>query len=224
VGSAGLVLLAVLATSLLLSAAAGAVRPSPSQKAAIVAALRSEQGDVAIQTISLSHAIPGFASMKWGFAVGKLSAYNNSLLGLDGGKWKVLWTREIEQPADGACVYVPTAVVTELFHVRCPPVAKLHARLARATEFTTIAKAFRKSKLTPYAKSATNLSHVCVSKLDPAWSAAVADFPSGSSVYVWFRHGKPTFESMMEGGLPPPPWVMLSLASCVGYNPSDFGA
>ena len=220
---AGAVLLATLA-SLVVGAAAAARNPSAAQKAAIVAALRSQQGDVAIQKVVVSTANPGYASLKWGFAAGNLSAYNNSVLGFDGGKWKVLWTREIEEPADGACVYVPAAVAHDLLDVSCPPASKLHARAATQAEVATFSKSFHSSKLTPYSKSSTGLGRVCVSKLDPAWAAAVAGFTSGSTVYVWFRHGVTAFESFLQTGEPPPPWVVLSLASCVGYNPSDYGA
>ena len=204
-------------------AAAAARTPSPAQKAAIVAAFRSEQGNVAIQAVVVSSANPAFASMKWGFAAGGLSSYNNSVLALERGRWKVLWTRESEQPADGACVYVPAAVAHELLNVSCPPAAKLHARPATAGERATLTKSFRSSKLTRYARSSSGLSRVCVSRLDPAWAAAAASFPSGSAVYVWFRHRSAAFESLVQAGEPPPPWVVLSLASCVGYNPAEFG-
>jgi hypothetical protein len=204
-------------------AAAATRNPSPSQKAAIVAAFRSEQGDVAIKAVVLSSAQPRFASMQWGFANHGFSAYHMSVLALEEGTWKVLWTRDAEQPADGACVYVPAAVAQELFNVSCPPAAKLHARAATNAEVATLTRSFHASKLTPYAKGSTGLRRVCVSKLDPAWAAAVAGFPSGSSVYLWFRHGSPAFESFVQAGAPPPPWVVLSLASCVGYNPSEFG-
>ena len=218
----GVVGLATLA-SLVLAAAAAARNPSPAQKAAIVAAFRSQQGDVAIQAVVVSSAHPGFASMNWGFANGGYSAYHNSLLALKGGKWKVLWTRESQQRADGACVYVPAPVARELLNVSCPPAAKLHARAATTAELASLTKSFHSSKLTRYAANSSGLSRVCVSNLDPAWAAAVAGFPSGSSVYVWFRHGSAAFESFLQAGSPPPPWVVLSLASCVGYNPSEYG-
>ena len=216
-------LLAAALGTLLAGAAAAAHNPSPAQKAAIVAAFRREQGDVAIQAVVVSSANPGFASMNWGFANGGLSAYNNSVLALVGGKWRVLWTREAEQPADGACVHVPAAVAHELLDVSCPPAAKLHARAATAAEVAAFSKSFHSSTLTRYAKSSSGLGRVCVSKLDPAWAAAAASFPSGSSVYVWFRHRTVAFESLVQAGAPPPPWVVLSLASCVGYNASEFG-
>jgi hypothetical protein len=218
-GAAALTLLA----ALVVGGAAAARTPTPSQKAAITAALRSEQGEVAIQKILVSTANPTFASIGWGFSNAGRAAQNNSVLALAGGKWKVLWTRESEQPADGACVYVPAPVAHDLLHVSCPPVAKLHATAATAAQLAQFKTTFLRSKVTAYAKTSNGLSNVCVSKLDPTWAAAQSTFSSGGRVYVWFKLGKPVYESLMQLGNPPPPAVVLSLASCVGYNPSDFG-
>jgi hypothetical protein len=216
-----------LLAALVVGAAASARTPSPAQKAAIIAAFRQEQGDVAIQNVFISPAHPAYASMNWGFANGNLSAHNNSVLVRKRGTWTVVWTREIEEPADGACVYVPAAVARELLHVLCPPAAVLHARTATTAELASMKRGFLHSKVTPYAKTST-LSEACVSKLDPHWAAAVSlSRVSGGTTYVWFKLGKrwePAFESFAQIGAVPPHKVMLSLASCVGYNPADFGA
>ncbi len=220
-GASVLVLLAALA----LSGVAGARTPSPLQKAAIVAAFRSEEGNVAIQKIQLSSTNPGYAIMSWGFAVKGMTAFHTSLFARSGSTWKVLWTRDVQDPATGACVYVPGPVARDLLGVNCPPPAKLRARAATASERGLIARGFRSSKLTPYAKSATSLSHVCISNANPSWAGAVAAFPSGDSVYVFFRHTKrwaPAFESELQQGTRPPSGVVLSLATCVGYDPAAF--
>jgi hypothetical protein len=214
----------VLLAALVAGGAAAARTPTPSQKAAISAALRSEQGDVAIQKILVSSANPGYADIGWGFTNGGRAAQHDSLVGLTAGTWKVLWTRDAEQPADGACIYVPAAVAHDLLSVRCPPAAKLHARAATKAELATITAAFHRSRVTPYAKTSTGLTHVCVSRIDQTWAAAVAGFNSGASVYVFFEKGKPVFESLLQQGTPPPARVVLSLASCVGYNPADYNA
>src|SRR5579862_8736866 len=95
----------VLGIALIVSAAASARTPTAAQKAAIVAAFRQVQGNVSIQRVFVSSANPSYASMDWGFANNGFSAHNNSVLAHSGGTWKVVWTREIEEPADGACVY-----------------------------------------------------------------------------------------------------------------------
>jgi hypothetical protein len=222
-GAAVLVLVAALAAG----GAAAARSPTPSQKAAIVAAMRSEQGNVAIQKILVSTANPSFASMNWGFADKGLSALHSSLLGRNRDEWKVLWTRDLEAPADGACVYAPARVARDLFHVACPPQAALHARTANRVERKGILAGFRSSDLTPYAKMALALSHVCVSRANRAWAGGVASFESGSTVYVFFKHTKgwrPVFESLLQQTPLPPSAIVLSLASCVGYNPADYNA
>jgi hypothetical protein len=217
----------VLGLGLVLSAGAFARTPTTAQKAAIVAAFRHEQGDVAIQRIFVSSTNPSYASMDWGFANGGLTAHNNSVLALSRGTWRIVWTREVEEPADGVCVYVPAAVARDLLGVSCPPAAVLHARTATAPELAQMKRSFLHSKVTPYAKTST-LSEACVSQLDPHWAAAVSlSRVSGGTAFVWFELGKrwhPVFESSAQLGAVPPRSVMLSLASCVGYNPADFGA
>jgi hypothetical protein len=217
----------VLGLALIFSAGAVARTPSAAQKAAIVSAFRHVQGDVAIQRVFLSAADPSYASMDWGFVNNGFSARNNSVLARSGSTWKIVWTREIEEPADGACVYVPAAVARDLLGVSCPPAAVLHARTATVSELAQMKRSFLHSKVTPYARNST-LSEACISKLDPRWAAAVSlSRVSGATTYVWFELGKkwhPVFESFAQLGSPPPHKVMLSLASCVGYNPADFNA
>lgn len=222
-GAAALVLLAALAAG----GAAAARTPTAAQKAAIIAAMRSEQGRVAIQKVLISTANPSFASMNWGFANNGFSALHSSLLGMTRGEWKVLWTRDLEAPADGACVYAPAPVARDLFHVECPPPSALHARAATRAERKGILTGFRSSDLTPWAKTALSLSHVCVSRANKAWAGGVASFESGSTVYVFFKRTtgwRPVFESLLQQTPPPPSAIVLSLASCVGYNPADYNA
>lgn len=215
----------VLLAALAVSAVAAARTPTPTQKAAILAAFRSKEGDVAIQKIRLSTTDPEYAILNWGFSAGGMTAFHTSLFARSGRTWKVLWTRDVQDPATGACVYVPGPVARDLLGVTCPPPAKLRARAATATERALISHGFHTSSLTPYAKSATSLSRVCVSNANPRWAGAVAAFPSGDSVYVFFHHGKrwaPAFESVLQQGTPPPSGVVLSLATCVGYDPAAF--
>jgi hypothetical protein len=222
-GAAVLVLVAALAAG----GAAAARTPTPAQKAAIVAAMRSEQGNVAIQKVLVSTANPSFASMNWGFTNNGFSALHSSLLGMTKGEWKVLWTRDLLAPADGACVYAPAPVARDLFNVSCPPAPALHARAATAAERKGILAGFRSSDLTPFAKNALRLSPLCVSRVNQSWAGGVASFESGSTVYIFFRHTKgwkPVFESLLQQTPLPPAAIVLSLASCVGYNPADYNA
>lgn len=212
----------VLGAALVAGGAAAARNPTPVQKQALIRALQTEQGDVAVKSISISTVNPGYASIHWGYR----TALNNSLFQLAGGSWKVLWTRESEAPADGACVYVPAQVARDLLRVTCPAEAALHARPATKAEAALLRTSFRASPVTPYSKTAKALSHVCISRLSPVWAGALAEFPDTSGV-VWFKRAsiwKVVDETLFGRGTPPPPNVVLSLASCVGYNPAEFGA
>src|SRR4051812_32146047 len=102
-GAAVLVMVAALAAG----GAAAARPPTPAQRSAIMEAFRSQQGDVAVQQMLVSSADPGYASIGWGYATHGYKALHDSVLGRRSGGWKILWTRDQEAPADGACVYVP---------------------------------------------------------------------------------------------------------------------
>jgi hypothetical protein len=218
----------VVAAALAAGGSAAARTPTHAQRSAILAAFRSQQGDVAVQRMRVSSADPGYAAIGWGFTTHGLAAQHDSVLGLSRGAWKILWTRDREAPADGLCVYVPAAVARDLLGVRCPPASLLRARRATQAEAKLIVRGFHHSNLTPYAHNSTGLRHVCVSSANQSWAGGVAEFDSGASIYVFFQHGgnrwQPRFESLLQQGPRPPAIVLLSLATCVGYNPSDYDA
>jgi hypothetical protein len=218
----------VVAAALAAGGAAAARMPTHAQRSAILAAFRSQQGDVAVQKVLVSSVDAGYASIGWGFTTHGLAAQHDSVLGLSDGTWKILWTRDEEAPADGLCVYVPAAIARDLLSVGCPPASLLRSRPATAGELKLIVHGFRQSNLTPYATNSTGLRHVCVSSANDAWAGGVARFESGAIIYVFFQHGgnrwQPRFESLLQQGPRPPGIVLLSLASCVGYNPSDYNA
>jgi len=220
--------LLVVAAALAAGGGAAARTPAHAQRSAILAAFRSQQGDVAVQKVLVSTADSGYASIGWGFTTHGLAAQHDSVLGRSGGTWKILWTRDREAPADGLCVYVPAAVARDLLGVRCPPASLLRSRPATHGELALIVHGFRHSNLTPYAKNSTGLGRVCVSRANDAWAGGVARFESGAVIYVFFQHGgnrwQPRFESLLQQGPRPPGIVLLSLAACVGYNPSDYDA
>jgi hypothetical protein len=206
-------------------AAAAAHPPAAAGRRALVQALRAAQGKVAIGSVAVSSVDPEYASIDWGLSSGGLSARDTSVLERAHGRWRIVWTRESEQPADGACAYLPGAVVRDLFGVGCPAAALLDARAASAAQLGALRAGFLASALTPYATASSGLSHACVSRLS-GWAAAVARFASGGSVTVFFRERegwRPVYESLRGDGALPPSRVVLSLASCVGFDPSDYG-
>jgi hypothetical protein len=65
----------------------------------------------------------------------------------------------------------------------------------------------------------------CVSRLNTAWAGAAASAP-GNPATVWFHKIAGTWHSAyvdIEPGTRPSHDVVLSLATCVGYNPSSYG-
>ena len=206
---------------LLLTVAAALAAPTHAQRAALVASLRHEQGDVAVQTISVSKADSTYATIRWGFK----TATNDSLFHHGGGRWKVIWTRESERPADGACTFSPAKVVRELYGVTCPSEAALHGRTATAAEQAALQASFRSSKLTPYWRDARPLTNMCISRVDSTRAAATATFRSGAKGVVWFKHASKwtvARETLLSGGTKPPPRIVLSLASCAGYSAAEY--
>ncbi len=206
---------------LLLAAVIAIAAPTHAQRAALVTALRSVQGDVAVQSVSVSKADSSYGTVRWGYKV----ATSDSLFHHASGRWKVVWTHQSERPADGACAFAPAQVVRELYGVTCPSEAALHARVASAAEQAALEAGFRASKLTPYWRDAVGLANTCISRVDSTWAAALAKFRSGSKGVVWFkRTGTWTVvsETLFGGGRLPPPRIVLSLASCVGYNAAEY--
>jgi hypothetical protein len=206
---------------LLLAVVVALAVPTHAQRAALVTSLRSAQGDVAVQTISVSKADPSYATVRWGFK----TATSDSLFHQVSGRWKVIWSRESERPADGACAFSPANVVRELYAIKCPSAAALHARIATVTEQAALEASFRSSKLTPYWRDAHRLANPCISRVDSTWAAATATFSSGAKGVIWFRR-RSTWavvrETLFGGGTRPPPRIVLSLASCVGYSAAEY--
>jgi hypothetical protein len=206
---------------LLLSVVVAFAAPTHAQRTALVASLRHAQGDVAVQTVSVSRRDSSYATIRWGFK----TATSDSLFHHAGGRWKVIWSRESERLADGACAFSPAPVVRELYGVKCPSEAALHARVATAAEQAALETSFRSSKLTPYWHDAHRLANPCISRVDSAWAAATATFRSGAKGVIWFRHGARwtvARETLFGGGTRPPPRIVLSLASCAGYSAAEY--
>jgi hypothetical protein len=66
--------------------AAAASWPSPAERIGIVAALRGQQGEVAIDRIRVSSTSADYASIDWGFSTNGYSALNNTCSGAPTGR------------------------------------------------------------------------------------------------------------------------------------------
>ena len=207
---------------LLLAAVITLAVPSHAQRVALLASFHAFQGQAAVQSISVSKADSTYATIRWGFK----AATNDSLFHDASGRWKVIWSRQSERPPDGACAFAPATVVRELYGVTCPSEAALHGRLASTAEQAALVASFHSSKLTPYWRDAVRLANVCISRVDANWAAALAKYRSGSKSFIWFKRAGGGWavaaETLVGGGKLPPPRVVLSLASCVGYNAAEY--
>jgi hypothetical protein len=207
--------------SLLLTVVVALAVPTHAQRTALVSSLRHAQGDVAVQTVSVSKADSSYATIRWGFK----TATSDSLFHHASGRWKLIWSRESERLADGACAFSPAKVVRELYGVTCPSEAALHARTANVAERAALEASFRTSKLTPYWHDVHRLANPCISRIDAGWAAATATFRSGAKGVIWFKRAATwtvARETLFGGGTRPPARIVLSLASCVGYSAPEY--
>jgi hypothetical protein len=151
------------------------------------------------------------------------------------GAWSVAYVFSVGQLADGGCAYVPASVMRDLFGITCPPERALHARRATVREQRAIRIAMLEDQLTrrfgnvPLEHCRTNAKckpGPCVSRLDSSWASAIMDFQTTSGV-VWFKRTGSVWrvadETSGERGVLPPHKIVLSLASCVGYNAAEYG-
>jgi len=130
--------------------------------------------------------------------------------------------------ADGTCGFASAAVVRDLLQFVCPPWAATHARPATPAERAQLLAAFRSTPLTRglLAKLLEKLVRPCVSRLDPDTAAAGLQMSGGWGL-AWFRRTngawRSVYETVMPSGVHPSHAIVLSLASCVGYNAGQEG-
>ena len=181
-----------------------------------------------LRRVAVSSVEPGWGMVVFG--VGKLPADTQTVVVRRGGAaWTIAYAFNSNGPGDGACAFAPAAVVGDLLSIQCPPWPALHARHATPSELTLLRDAFRRSPLTRiYAQvKGGSFGGACISRLDAHWAAASVGFPD-TVVLMWFHRIEAgwtvVFENDTSHGTMPPRRIMLSLASCSGYNASGYGA
>jgi hypothetical protein len=211
---------AALCASWIAANAAAKRIPTPVEHKAIINALVKVQGThLRVQEVVVSTIDTRYASIRWSQVIEVTEILHRGTRG-----WTILWGHRGGEPSDGACAFAPRAVVADLYGVRCPSWAAVHGRVATRGERTHLVEAFRRSPLTrPYERSA-RVTRVCVSRADPRFAAAAIDLTS-TGAFVWFRRDPwhVAFETVSSRGTLPSPRVVLSLASCVGYNAAQYG-
>jgi hypothetical protein len=213
---------ALVASSIAASAAAERV-PAPVERKAIVAALVKVQGTrVSVQKVVVSTIDTRYASIRWSQGPATFEVTGFLHRGTRG--WMILWGNRQGEPFDGACAFAPRAVVADLYGVRCPSWAAVHGRVGTRSERTQLVEAFHRSAPTRDYPRATRVTRVCVSRADPRFAAAATDLASTEG-FVWFQRDpwRVAFETVSRRGTLPGPRVVLSLASCVGYNAAQYG-
>jgi hypothetical protein len=209
-----------LCVSWIASNAAAKRIPTPAEHKAIVSAVVKVQGThLSVQEVVVSTIDSHYASVRWSQGIEVIEILHRGKQG-----WTILWGHRGGEPSDGACAFAPRAVAADVYGVRCPSWAAVHGRVATGSEKAHLVEAFRRSPLTrPYERSA-RVTSTCVSRVDPRFAAAWIDLRSTGGV-VWFRRGpwRVAFETVISRGTLPSPRVVLSLASCVGYNAAQYG-
>lgn len=216
---------AVLCASWIAMNAAAKRAPTPVERKAVVAAVNQVQGQqlpVRVKQVVVSTVDSRYASIRW--SEGPPSFEVTEILHRGTHGWAILWGHRRNEPSDGVCAFAPRAVVLELYAVPCPPWAALHGRGATPGEKAQLVGAFRGSALTRDYQRSGRVTRSCVSRIDPRFAASAIDLTSTGAI-VWFRRGpwRVVFETVSSRGTRPSPRVVLSLASCVGYNAAQYG-
>lgn len=194
-------------------------------KQAITRAIRAfESVSDPISSIRISIRVPGWARVQ--------TEGGSDLLfkkKIDG--WRIIHGAEngignSEKRDDGICAYGPTNVIRTLYAISCPAERALHARQATKIEHSHLTFAFRRDRLTRRYSRSMVLGRMCISRSEPSWAGAIAGAPGGGGP-VWFEFTKKRWEVVYEAisnrGVHPRHSVILSLASCVGYDAGRYG-
>lgn len=211
---------AALCASWIAANAAAKRIPTPVEHKAIVAALVKAQGThLSVQEVVVSTIDTRYASIRWSQGIEVTGFLHRGTRG-----WMILWGNRQGEPFDGACAFAARAVIADLYGVRCPSWAAVHGRVATGSERTQLVEALHQSALTRDYPRSARMIRVCVSRADPRFAAAAIDLTSTEG-FVWFRRDpwRVAFETVSRRGTLPSPRVVLSLASCVGYNAAQYG-
>src|SRR4051794_37096646 len=178
-------LLAAACLALAYCATAGAARgPTAAETRAFAAAVRAHTGaPVVFAGVRVSSVDPAYASVRWAPQAAP-SAHWLELYRHTGATWRFVWGRQDAERGEGACAYVPAAVLRELDGTVCPAPPALHARPADRAEGPLLESAFTSSLLASSYASRARLRSLCVSRLDSEWAAGLTVLAQTQGV-VW---------------------------------------
>jgi hypothetical protein len=220
IAGASLVLAAVVLLTVLAGSAAAKRPPTPTERRALAADIARGGDRLAGAPVWISSVDPSYATIG--------DRQGGTLWGRGHGGWAYLTDFSAGRGAEGACGFASAAVVYDLLRFVCPPWAATHARPATPAERAQLLAAFRSTPLTRglLAKLLEKLVRPCVSRLDPDTAAAGLQMSGGWGL-AWFRRTngawRSVYETVMPSGVHPSHAIVLSLASCVGYNAGQEG-
>jgi hypothetical protein len=183
-----------------------------------LAVSRDQQLEIAPRSVSISTSAPGWALVIW-----DAKPYNFLAFRKEGAQWiPVGYLLKGSQPLDSVCAYAPSVVVTDLFGVRCPRYRALHARRAAPSVRNALTATLRAD---PYTRTLGpfRLGHACVSRLDPLWAAGAVGL-TGTAQLAWFHRVGGHWHAIYAFQRLPPRVIILSLAACIPYDASEYGA
>jgi hypothetical protein len=202
-------------------------QPTPSERAALQRATNTFES----VKVPLASARISTAASTWARVIeeGPASGASDLLIDRRAGKWLVANTVAVGTNPDGGCAYAPPDAMRDLYGVACPPPRALHARHATRAESATLTAAFKRDpKTRTYGhQRGFHLANACISRLNRSWASAIGEFPD-TGIGVWFTKTGSTWRVAHFHPAGPEPIrprpIILSLASCTGYNASDYGA
>jgi hypothetical protein len=191
--------------------------------AAVKAAFHVDQTDGEVVSVAFASHDRSYANVEWGST--HLPVAQSSLYRLENRAWKGVFGFAKDESAVGACAFASPEIVRDLYDVDCPPARAVRARPAKGAEVEALRSAFQVSPLTEPYRSEARLTAFCVSRLDGAWAAGIAELPDTAGP-IWFQRAEQgwvvRYEDLGRQGNRPPADIVLSLASCSGYNAARY--
>lgn len=138
-----------------------------------------------------------------------------------GDSWEIAYITDVGQIAKGACAYAPANVMADLYEIKCPSWRALHARRAGKNEATALLNAFFAAtpSISVSDRSHYSIVKACVSRLDPSWAVAGVFIAKSGQARFFHEQGVHwRLETRASRA------IVLSLASCAGFNAELYGS
>jgi hypothetical protein len=142
------------------------------------------------------------------------------------GRWRRVYHVWPPSSPHGACALAPRAVVRNLYGDECVMSWRaLHGRAATGRDAAVLQRLVLLEFGVTTVTRETKIHRPCISRLDLHWAAGLAEYGVAPN---WFKRVRGRWRLVYAWGSSPgrnrtPRAIILSLGSCVGYWPSDFG-